>query len=167
MSGLPFRVGQGFDAHRFGPGRRLVLGGVTLEYSQGLEGHSDADVLCHAVTDALLGAMALGDLGRHFPPGDPKYKDADSLDLLRAARALALREGGVPEQVDATVLLEAPKLAPHIDAMRENLALALEVSIDRVSVKATTVEGMGFIGRGEGAAATAVVLVRTVETDGS
>ena len=156
---LPFRVGQGFDAHRFAEGRRLVLGGVDVPFDRGLEGHSDADVLTHAVTDALLGAMALGDLGAHFPPGDPRFRDADSLDLLREAKRLAREAGGVPAQLDCTLYLERPRVASHVPAMRENLARVLGLTLDRVSVKATTTEGMGFIGRGEGAAASAVITV--------
>ena len=160
MSGaVPFRVGQGFDAHRFAAGRPLVLGGVRVPHDRGLEGHSDADVLCHAVTDAILGAMGLGDMGRHFPSSDPQWRNADSLDLLRRAVALVSGAGGRCEQVDATLLLEAPRVAPHVEAMRENLARSLGVPVDRVSVKATTTDGMGFAGRGEGAAASAVALV--------
>jgi 2-C-methyl-D-erythritol 2,4-cyclodiphosphate synthase len=156
---LPFRVGQGFDAHRFEESRVLVLGGVRVPYGRGLAGHSDADVLAHALIDAVLGALALGDLGRHFPPGDARWKDANSLDLLRRAVILAADAGGRPVQADCTLYLEAPKVAPHLDAMRANLAGALGIPPGRVSVKATTTEGMGFIGRGEGAAASAVVLV--------
>lgn len=158
---LPFRIGQGYDAHRFAPERRLVLGGVEVPFDQGLLGHSDADVLTHAVIDALLGAMALGDLGTHFPPGDPQWKDADSLGLLREAVALLAEHGAAPAQVDVTLYLERPKIAAHIPAMRSNLSEALGLSLDHVSVKATTTEGMGFVGRGEGAAASAVAMVRT------
>ena len=160
MSQLPFRVGHGFDAHRFAEGRPLILGGVTVPHTHGLAGHSDADPVCHAVTDALLGALALGDIGRYFPPGDPRWKGADSLDLLRRTVALLAERDAAPEQVDCTLYLEAPKVALHVEAMRANLAQALGVDADRVSVKATTTEGMGFIGRGEGAAASAVALVR-------
>ncbi len=159
MSGLPFCIGHGFDAHRFITGRPLILGGVRVPHGQGLEGHSDADVLTHAVIDALLGAAGLGDLGRHFPSTDERWRDADSLDLLRRAVALLAGEGARPEQVDCTLYLERPKIAPHVPAMREKLADALGVAVGRVSVKATTTEGMGFIGRGEGAAASAVALV--------
>jgi 2-C-methyl-D-erythritol 2,4-cyclodiphosphate synthase len=156
---LPFRVGQGFDVHAFREGRRLVLGGVVIPHDRGLEGHSDADVLAHAVTDALLGALALGDLGRHFPPGDERWRDADSLQLLRHAVRLAAEAGGVPAQMDATLFLEEPRVAPYIETMRSNLAEVLGVTADRVSVKATTTEGLGFVGRADGAAASAVVLV--------
>ena len=161
MSGLPFRVGQGFDAHRFVEGRPLILGGVRVPHAAGLEGHSDADVLAHAVIDALLGAMALGDLGRHFPPSDERWRGADSLDLLRRTVALLAGAGACPEQVDGTLYLEQPRVAPYVEEMRGNLARALGLATDRVSVKATTTEGMGFVGREEGAAASAVVLVRT------
>jgi 2-C-methyl-D-erythritol 2,4-cyclodiphosphate synthase len=160
MSGLPFRVGQGFDAHRFAEGRPLVLGGVTVPHAAGLDGHSDADVVAHAVIDALLGAMALGDLGRHFPPSDERWRGADSLDLLRRTVVLVVEAGGRPEQVDATLYLEKPKVAPFLEEMRANLAGALGVDMERVSVKATTTEGMGFVGREEGAAASAVAVVR-------
>jgi 2-C-methyl-D-erythritol 2,4-cyclodiphosphate synthase len=156
---LPFRVGQGFDVHAFREGRRLVLGGVVIPHDRGLEGHSDADVLAHAVTDALLGALALGDLGTHFPPTDDRWKDADSLELLRQAVRLAAGAGGRPAQLDATLFLEEPRVAPHVPTMRANLAEALGVDVDRVSVKATTTEGLGFVGRADGAAASAVLLV--------
>jgi len=159
MSGL--RIGQGYDVHRFRPGRPLVLGGVRIEYPEGLAGHSDADVLCHAVTDALLGAMALGDMGRHFPSGDEAWRDADSVEMLREAVRLVREAGGTPVQADCTVFLEAPRLAPHVDAMRGRLAEALGIDPDRMSVKATTTDGLGLVGRGEGAAAAAVVLVAT------
>lgn len=157
MSGL--RIGQGHDAHRFAPGRPLILGGVRIEHPVGLAGHSDADVLCHALTDALLGAMALGDMGRHFPSGDDTWRDADSVSMLREAVRLVKEAGGKPVQADCTIFLEAPRVAPHVDAMRARLAEALEVETSRVSVKATTTDGLGFVGRGEGAAASAVVLV--------
>ncbi len=159
MSALPFRVGQGFDAHRFVVGRPLVLGGVTVPHPAGLDGHSDADVLAHAVIDALLGAMALGDLGRHFPPGDDRWRGADSIDLLRRTVVLVAEAGGRPEQIDATLYLEAPRVAPFVETMRANLAEAMGLDAGRVSVKATTTEGMGFVGRNEGAAASAVALV--------
>lgn len=153
------RIGQGFDAHRFAPGRRLVLGGVHVPHEQGLLGHSDADVLAHAITDAVLGAMALGDLGTHFPPSDERWRDADSLGLLREACRLAAERGGRPVQVDAILFLEAPKIAPYVAVMRAQIAESMGLSVDAVSVKATTTEGMGFVGRGEGAAASAVVLM--------
>ena len=151
------RTGIGYDAHPFAPNRRLVLGGVEVPHELGLQGHSDADVLTHAVIDALLGAAALGDIGRHFPDDDPAYAGADSLELLRRTVALVAGEGFDVANVDATVVLERPRLAEHRDAMRANLAAALGVDVARVNVKATRGEGMGFVGRGEGAAALAVV----------
>jgi 2-C-methyl-D-erythritol 2,4-cyclodiphosphate synthase len=153
------RTGLGYDCHRFEAGRRLVLGGVEVPSQRGLLGHSDADVLTHAIIDALLGAAALGDIGRHFPDTEERYRDADSIELLRATVALLGERGFAVVNVDATVVLEAPKLAPHADAMRERLAGALGIDVDRVSVKATRGEGMGFVGRGEGAAALAVASV--------
>ena len=149
------RVGIGYDSHRLTAGRRLVLGGVEIEHEQGLEGHSDADVVTHAVIDAVLGAAGLGDLGTHFPPDDDRWRDADSLDLLRIA--LGLLSGPVVN-VDATVICEAPRLGPYRAQMEANLAEALGAP---VSVKATTNEGMGFVGRGEGIACIAVALVAT------
>src|SRR5262245_31196359 len=156
---LPFRVGHGYDAHPFGPGRPLVLGGVRIEHERGLAGHSDADVLTHALIDAILGAMALGDLGRHFPSHDARWKDASSLDLLARARRMVEEAGGRIAQVDTVLYLERPQVAAHVPRMRTELASVLDVSIESVSVKATTTDGMGFIGAGEGAAASAVVLV--------
>ena len=153
------RAGIGYDVHRIAPGRPLVLGGVRFESDWGLEGHSDADVLAHAIGDALLGALALGDLGTHFPPGDPQWKDASSLDLLARIRAMVEKHGGRIVNVDAAVAAEAPKLLPLRDAMRANLARALGIGVDRVSVKATTNERLGAIGRGEGIAAWAVAMV--------
>ncbi len=153
------RVGCGFDAHRLVAGRHLVLGGVTIDNDKGLLGHSDADVLTHAVCDALLGAAALGDIGEHFPDNEEKYKDADSISLLMQAVALVHRLGGRVVNVDATVVLQQPKLSPYSRQMRENLAQALGIKINRVGVKATTTENMGFIGREEGASAVAVVLL--------
>ena len=151
------RTGIGYDAHPFAPDRRLVLGGVEVPHELGLQGHSDADALTHAVIDALLGAAALGDIGLHFPDDDPAYAGADSLELLRRTVALVADEGFDVANVDATVMLERPRLAEHRDAMRANLAAALGVDVARVNVKATRGEGMGFVGRGEGAAALAVV----------
>ena len=156
---LPFRLGHGYDAHRFAPERPLILGGVTIEHPQGLAGHSDADVLTHAVIDALLGAMALGDLGHHFPADDPKWKNASSLLLLARTRALVEGSGGRVAQVDTVLYLETPRVADHVPRMRAELARVLDLPLDRVSVKATTTEGMGFVGREEGAAATAVALI--------
>jgi 2-C-methyl-D-erythritol 2,4-cyclodiphosphate synthase len=143
------RTGIGVDSHAFAPGRRLILGGVEIPHDAGLAGHSDADVLAHAITDALLGAAGLGDIGQHFPDTDPRWKDADSMELLRVVVA---RVGAV-EHVDATVMMERPKLAPHRDAIRASLEAVLGCT---VNVKATTGEGMGFVGRGEGVAALAV-----------
>jgi 2-C-methyl-D-erythritol 2,4-cyclodiphosphate synthase len=150
------RVGIGFDAHRFADGRPLVLGGVRLDHPRGLEGWSDADALLHAITDAVMGAAALGDIGRHFPPSDPAWKDADSRELLQAAVTLARRDGWSVANVDATVLAEVPRIAPHVNAMRRVIAEACGIASDRASVKATTMEGMGFVGREEGIAAIAV-----------
>ena len=146
------RTGIGVDSHRFEPGRRLVLGGVEIPHDQGLQGHSDADVLAHAITDALLGAAGLGDIGQHFPDTDERWRDADSMELLRVVVA---RVGAV-EHVDCTVMMERPKLSPHRDAIRASLEAALGCT---VNVKATTGEGMGFVGRGEGVAAMAVAVL--------
>ncbi len=153
------RVGIGYDVHRFEQGRRLVLGGVEIPFGRGLVGHSDADVLLHAVTDALLGAAALGDIGTHFPDTDPRWKDADSRAFLRGAVELLSRAGWSAGNVDATVVIEAPRLRPHIDAMRVEIARAAGLDVDRVSVKATTSEGLGFVGTGEGVAAYAVCTI--------
>jgi 2-C-methyl-D-erythritol 2,4-cyclodiphosphate synthase len=148
--------GIGYDCHRFATGRRLVLGGVAIPHERGLEGHSDADVLTHAVIDALLGAAGLGDIGEHFPDTDPRYRDADSLALLETVLMTVIAAGFEVENVDCTVLMEAPRLGPHRQAIRERLALGLNLPVGRVNVKATTGEGMGFVGRGEGVAALAV-----------
>ncbi len=153
------RIGIGYDSHRFGHGRRLVLGGVELDHDRGLEGHSDADVLTHAVIDALLGAAGLGDLGTHFPPEDEQWRDADSIDLLRTAFAMVR---GHVINVDATVICETPRLGEERAAMQRELSAAIGAP---VSVKATSNEGMGFVGRGEGIAAIAVCLVETSEPD--
>jgi len=151
------RVGIGFDAHRFADGRRLVLGGVEIDHARGLEGWSDADALLHAIADAVLGAAALGDIGTHFPPTDPAWRDADSRELLAATVTLASRDGWRIANVDTTVLAEAPRIAPHVEAMRAAIAAACGIDPSGVSVKATTTEGMGFVGREEGIAALAVV----------
>lgn len=153
------RIGQGFDAHRFQAGRRLVLGGVDIPYERGMEAHSDGDVVIHAVCDALLGAMALGDIGRHFPDTDETIKGIDSRVMLRHIVSLVQQRGLRVGNVDATIIAQAPKVAPHIPAMCENLANDMRIDIDRVNVKATTTEKMGFAGRGEGIAALAVALV--------
>ncbi len=155
----PPRVGHGYDVHAFAAGRRLVLGGVEVPFEKGLLGHSDADVLLHAVSDALLGAAALGDIGRHFPDSDPAYKDADSLRLLEEVGGLVGKAGFAPTNLDVTIVCQAPKLAPHILAMRRNIAGALGLSPAAVNVKATTEEGLGFTGRGEGIAAHCVALL--------
>jgi 2-C-methyl-D-erythritol 2,4-cyclodiphosphate synthase len=152
-------TGLGYDCHRFAPGRRLVLGGVEIPHEAGLLGHSDADVLTHAIIDALLGAAGLGDIGQHFPDTDERYKDADSLVLLRSAGDLLASAGFRPVHVDATVILERPKLAEHRAAIRAKLAGALGLDQAHVNVKATRGEGMGFVGRQEGAAALAVVTI--------
>ncbi len=154
------RTGIGFDTHRLVEGRKLVLGGVEIAHALGLLGHSDADVLAHAIMDALLGAIADGDIGQHFPDTDAKWKDADSLKLLEAVAKRVRAQGWEVVNVDATVLAERPKLMPHIPAMRERLAQAMGVEVGAVSVKATTVEGLGAIGRQEGISAMAVATVR-------
>ncbi|MBO6108888.1 MAG: 2-C-methyl-D-erythritol 2,4-cyclodiphosphate synthase [Eubacterium sp.] len=153
------RIGTGYDVHRLGEGEDLILGGVKIEYEKGLIGHSDADVLAHAITDAILGAAALGDIGLHFPDTDEKWKGADSMKLLAKACNMVREKGYVPENVDATILAERPKLRPYIDEMRKNISEALGISIDRVNVKATTEEGLGFTGAGQGMAAQAAVLL--------
>ena len=155
------RIGVGYDVHRLVEGRPLVLGGVTISHEKGLAGHSDADVLLHAIADALLGAAALGDLGAHFPDTDPDWEGADSQALLRRVRTAVRDAGYVPHNVDSTVVLERPKLRPHVDAMRANVADCLGLKRDQVSVKATTNEGLGAIGHQEGALAHAVCTVQT------
>ena len=159
MSHLPFRVGHGYDVHRLVPERDLILGGVKIPHETGLLGHSDADVLTHAVMDALLGALALGDIGKLFPDNDPAYKGADSIKLAQAVVKEIHARGWQIANIDATILAQAPKLAPHISAMRENLSKALEIDVDSVSVKATTEEKLGFTGEKLGIAAHAVCLL--------
>jgi 2-C-methyl-D-erythritol 2,4-cyclodiphosphate synthase len=156
---MGFQVGIGYDIHRKVAGRPLVLGGVAIPCDWGLDGHSDADVLLHAIGDALLGAAALGDLGKHFPPGDPRWKDASSLELLRMIRALLAGRGATIVNVDVTVVAEAPKLAPHREKMCLNISQALRIGGGQVSVKATTNETLGALGRGEGVAALAIAMV--------
>jgi 2-C-methyl-D-erythritol 2,4-cyclodiphosphate synthase len=151
------RVGQGFDVHALVPGRKLVIGGVLIPYGKGLEGHSDADVLLHAICDALLGAAGLGDIGRHFPDSDPAYKDADSRTLLREVRNRIGRYRIV--NIDATILAQEPRLAPHVARMTENIAADLGIGPGSINIKATTTEHLGFVGRLEGIAAQAVVLI--------
>ncbi|WP_086480876.1 2-C-methyl-D-erythritol 2,4-cyclodiphosphate synthase [Oceanospirillum sanctuarii] len=153
------RIGHGFDVHKFGPGDHVVLGGVSIPYEQGLLAHSDGDVLIHALCDALLGAAGLGDIGKHFPDTDPEFEGADSRNLLRHVVSLMKAEGWVVGNIDSTLVAQAPKMAPHIEAMRAHLAADLEVDISAVNVKATTTEKLGFTGRKEGIAAHAVALL--------
>jgi 2-C-methyl-D-erythritol 2,4-cyclodiphosphate synthase len=153
------RIGQGFDVHALVMGRKLIVGGVTIPYDKGLEGHSDADVLIHAVCDALLGAAALGDIGRHFPDSDPKYEDADSRRLLREVAGKLKQAGFSVANVDATLIAQAPRMAPHIPAMVANIAADLGIGFGQVNVKAKTAERLGAIGRGEGIAAQAIALL--------
>jgi 2-C-methyl-D-erythritol 2,4-cyclodiphosphate synthase len=154
-----FRIGNGFDVHAFADGRPLIVGGVTIAHPRGLAGHSDADVLLHAIADAILGALALGDIGMHFPDSDVRFKGADSRVLLRHVMGLALERGYAVGNVDATLIAQVPKFAPHAGAMRANIAGDLRCALDRVSVKATTTEHLGFTGREEGIAAFASVLL--------
>ena len=154
------RIGQGYDVHALTQGRKLILGGVEIPWEKGLLGHSDADVLLHAIMDALLGAAALGDIGALFPDTDPRYEGADSMELLRCVAALLREKGWEVGNVDSTVVAQRPKLAPYIPEMRRRIAAGLSVDISRVSVKATTEEHMGFTGRGEGIAAQAIALLR-------
>lgn len=161
--GPKFRVGHGFDAHRLVEGRPLILGGVRIEHDKGLLGHSDADALCHAISDALLGACALGDLGAHFPDTDPQWKGADSTRLLAACHELAVRHGWTIGNIDATVVVQAPRLSPHVPAIRDCLADVLGLDVARISVKAKTSEGMGYTGDGTGLVAYAVVMVESLE----
>lgn len=159
---MDIRIGHGFDVHAFAEGRKLILGGVEIPHTLGLLGHSDADVLLHAICDALLGAAALGDIGHHFPDSDPRYKGIDSRKLLRHVVDL-LREGGWQlGNLDATIIAQAPRMAPHISDMRAHIAADLAVPVEAVNVKATTTERLGFTGRGEGIAAEAVCLIRKV-----
>lgn len=153
------RIGYGFDAHRFEDGRPLVLGGVIFPHSRGLAGHSDADVLLHAIIDAMLGAAALGDIGALFPSSDTRWRDANSLDLLARVLEVVRAEGRAVVNIDSTIVAETPRMAPHIPAMRQSIASALGLAMEAVSVKATTTDGMGFTGRSEGIAAVAVVLL--------
>lgn len=153
------RIGTGYDVHRLVPGRELVIGGVKIPYEKGLLGHSDADVLLHAVMDALLGAAALGDIGKHFPDSDPAYRGISSLSLLEKVGDLLAEKGFVIENIDSTIIAQAPKMRPYIDAMREHIAGTLGLGTEFVSVKATTEEGMGFTGAGDGISAQAVCLL--------
>ncbi len=153
------RIGTGFDVHAFGEGDHLVIGGVRVPHARGVVAHSDGDVVIHALCDAIFGALALGDLGRHFPATDPRWRDADSRQFLRHAASLMAQYGYVLGNADVTVIAEAPKVGPHAQAMRENLAADLGCEVDRISVKATTTEQLGFCGRAEGIAAQACVLL--------
>jgi len=155
-----FRIGHGFDVHQLVAGRPCIIGGVTIPHERGLLGHSDADVLLHAICDALLGAAALGDIGRHFPDSDARFAGIDSRKLLREVAALVRSQGYEPSNVDATIIAEAPRMAPHVAKMVANIATDLDIAADRVNVKATTTEKLGFAGRGEGIAAEAVCLLR-------
>ena len=161
------RIGHGYDSHRFADGRRLVLGGIEIPSARGLTGHSDADAVAHAVTDALLGAAGLGDIGRHFPPSDDAWRDADSMELLARVVHLLEAENYQVVNVDVTVVAEAPKIGPHADAMRERVSSVLGIAPGAVSIKGKTNEGMGAIGRGEGIAVFAVALIDSVEEQGT
>lgn len=157
-----FRIGHGYDVHKLVQGRALILGGVEIEYERGCLGHSDADVLLHAIMDSLLGAAALGDIGRHFPDTDPAYKGASSIDLLKKVVDLLNKKGASVVNIDATLILQRPKVAPYIDKMCDNIAAAVGISRDAVNVKATTEEGLGFTGSGEGVSAHAVALIEYI-----
>lgn len=154
------RVGMGYDVHKLVEGRDLIIGGVKIPHTLGLLGHSDADVLTHAIMDALLGAAALGDIGKHFPDTDPKYAGADSIKLLEYVGKMLTEKGYVVENIDATIIAQRPKMRPHIDTMRENIAEALKIDSSRVNVKATTEEGLGFTGTGEGISSQAICLLQ-------
>lgn len=153
------RIGMGYDVHRLVEGRDLIMGGVKIPYEKGLLGHSDADVLLHAIMDALLGAAALGDIGKHFPDTDPAYKGISSMKLLEKVGELLNENGFLIENIDATIIAQAPKMRPHIDTMRENIAAALDIEISQVNVKATTEEGLGFTGTGEGISSQAICML--------
>lgn len=153
------RIGMGYDVHRLVEGRDLILGGVNIPYELGLLGHSDADVLLHAIMDALLGAAALGDIGKHFPDSDPAYKGISSILLLEKVGQLLEENGFLIENIDATIIAQAPKMRPHIDTMRENIAKALAIDISQINVKATTEEGLGFTGTGEGISSQAICML--------
>ncbi len=158
---VELRVGQGFDVHAFALGRKLVIGGVNIEFEKGLAGHSDADVLLHAICDALLGAAALGDIGRHFPPDDPAFKDADSMQLLQRVHQEILKLGWTEiENIDATIMAERPHMQRYIPEMQNKIARTLSIESSRINIKATTTEKLGFVGREEGIAASAVCLIK-------
>ncbi|MBS7404749.1 MAG: 2-C-methyl-D-erythritol 2,4-cyclodiphosphate synthase [Oxalobacter sp.] len=165
MKGFPFRIGQGYDCHALVEGRRLVIGGVEIAHSRGLLGHSDADVLLHAITDALLGAAGLGDIGRHFPDTDVRFAGVDSRVLLRQAVVLVTDAGYVAGNLDATIIAQAPRMAPHIALMQANIAADLGIAVSQVNIKAKTNERLGFLGREEGIAAEAVVLLYRENTE--
>ena len=156
------RVGLGYDVHKLVEGRNLIIGGVNIPYEKGLLGHSDADVLLHAISDALLGAAALGDIGKHFPDTDPKYKGADSLKLLEHVGKLLEDNLYIIENIDATIIAQRPKMAPHIQTMRENIARVLGLEVDQVNIKATTEEGLGFTGTGEGISSQAICAIEKI-----
>jgi 2-C-methyl-D-erythritol 2,4-cyclodiphosphate synthase len=156
------RVGMGYDVHRLTEDRKLIIGGVEIPYEKGLLGHSDADVLLHAIMDALLGAAALGDIGKHFPDSDPAYKGVSSLELLSHVGGLLQQEGYIVGNIDATIIAQAPKMRPHIDTMRKNIADTLGIDINQVNVKATTEEGLGFTGTGEGISSQAICVLDSV-----
>ncbi len=160
------RIGYGFDVHAFAEGRKLILGGIEIPFELGLQGHSDADVLLHAITDALLGALALGDIGKHFPDNDPEFKNIDSKILLKRAYEIVQEKGFTLGNLDATVVAEEPKLSPYIESIRESIAKVLKVDVNQVSVKATTSEKMGFAGRKEGISCSAVALVEKAVKNG-
>lgn len=159
---MSFRVGLGFDTHQFAEGRDLILGGIKIVHHQGLKGHSDADVLCHAITDALLGALALGDIGTHFPDNDPSYKNADSIKLLKKVNNLINKNGYIISNIDSTVIAEKPKLQPYIERIQKNISESLGLFLNQVSVKATTSEKMGYVGREEGINAQSIVLIQKI-----
>lgn len=158
------RVGIGYDVHRFAPGRRMVLGGVEIAFDRGLEGHSDADVLLHAIADAILGAAALGDIGTHFPPGGQEWRDADSRDLLRRTITMVRENGWQVSNIDATVVAEAPRVTPHVGAMKEAISSCVGIPANAIGLKATTNEGLGFVGRQEGIAAIATAMIVPIES---
>ncbi len=159
QANVGFRIGHGFDVHQLVPGRKCIIGGVDIAFECGLLGHSDADVLLHAICDALLGAAALGDIGRHFPDTDARFKDIDSLELLRQVGLMLTQRSFSIANIDATIIAQAPRMAPHIGQMMQNIAAVLGIEADVVNVKATTTEKLGFTGRGEGIAAEAVCLI--------
>lgn len=154
-----FRIGQGFDVHQLAAGRKLIVGGVEIPFAKGLLGHSDADILLHAITDALLGAAGLGDIGHLFPDTDPAFKNADSMELLRQANKKVMATGFTINNIDCTILAEQPKMKPHLEKMKDNVAAACKITAEQVNIKATTMEKMGFIGREEGMGAMAVALL--------